>query len=47
MQMGQSQLKFSFSYRGVLSLKTTKKIIKITIEKTERGKERERGSEEK
>lgn len=36
MQMEQSQLKFSFSYREGLSLKTTKKIIKMTIAKTER-----------
>lgn len=34
--MEQSQLKFSFSYREGLSLKTTKKIIKMTIAKTER-----------
>lgn len=45
--MEQSHLKFSFSYREGLSLKPTKKKIKMTIAKTERSKEGERGSEEK
>lgn len=39
MQMEQSQLKFSFSYREGLPLKTTKKIIKMTIAKTEKSSE--------
>lgn len=45
--MEQSQFKFSFSYRGGLSLKSTKKIIKVTIAKLERSKEGEGGSEKK